>query len=53
MWIVLEWGRVLEMAPNPHWVSGQVSKLLIGVIKKIKYLVIIYNHGSQVCKKLK
>jgi hypothetical protein len=47
MWIVPEWGRVLEMAPNPDWVSGQVSKLLIVIIKKIKYLVIIDNHGSQ------
>jgi hypothetical protein len=53
MWIVPEWGRVLEMAPNPRWVSGQVSKLLIVIIERIKYPFIIYNHGSQIFKKLK
>jgi hypothetical protein len=53
----------LEIAPNPHWVSSWVSKLItmvikktssntwfwyiIVIIKKIKYQVITYNHGSQ------
>jgi hypothetical protein len=41
MWIVPECGPVFEMASNPHRVSGQVSKWLIVVIKKIKYLVIM------------
>jgi hypothetical protein len=55
-------GWVLEIAPNLHWVSSQVSELITGVIqnsniwfwyiitgiKKIKYFFIfIYNCSSQ------
>jgi len=40
-------GWVLEIAPNLHWVSSQVSELITGVIPKFKYLVLIYNHRYQ------
>ncbi len=36
-----EW--VLEIAP--FWVSSWVSKLIVVVVKTIKYLVLIYNYG--------
>jgi hypothetical protein len=38
-------GEVLEIAPNPCWVSGQVSKPIIVIIKTYKYLILKYDHG--------
>jgi hypothetical protein len=38
--IYSEWERVLEIAPNPYWVSIWVSTLIITVIKKSNAQVI-------------
>jgi hypothetical protein len=35
-----EWVGVLEIAPNPYWVSIWVSRLIISVIKKSNAQVI-------------
>lgn len=43
-----EW--VLEIAPNTHWVSRWVSKLITTIFFKIKYQVWIYNNGYQKIK---
>ncbi len=38
-------GWVLKFAPDPSWVSIWVSKLIITDIKKIKYVILIYNRS--------
>jgi hypothetical protein len=41
------WGGYQKLHQTPHWVLGQVPKLIIAIFKKIKYLVLIYNSAYQ------
>jgi len=41
------WGGYQKLHQTPHWVLGHVSKLIIAITKKIKYLVLIYNSAYQ------
>jgi hypothetical protein len=43
-------GWLLKTAPSPQWVSFRVSELAITVIKKNKYPALMYNHEYQKIK---
>jgi 4-hydroxybenzoate polyprenyltransferase len=40
-------GWVLEIAPNPCWLSGWFSGFITMVLTTIKEMVLIPNHSSQ------
>jgi hypothetical protein len=40
-------GVVLEIAPNPCWLSGWFSGLITMVLTTTKEMVLIHNHSSQ------